>query len=127
MELELATRSGAQFRAPSTPSGWGRRRMASRCVVRGIVLLVLLALAAGSALAQAQPRQPSSVRPERASTAIVFYLAKGAPDACGPGCSEWIAAEGPVDGQAALRLRALLSRLPNTRLPGFFHLTGGSA
>ena len=27
--------------------------------------------------------------------AMIFYVAQGAADACGPGCSDWIAAEGP--------------------------------
>jgi hypothetical protein len=57
---------------------------------------------------------------------IVFYLAKGEPHACGPGCSEWIAAEGVIDGGAAPRLRALLERLGPRKLPIFFHSPGGS-
>ncbi len=28
--------------------------------------------------------------------AMIFYVAHGAADACGPGCSDWIAAEGMV-------------------------------
>ena len=37
---------------------------------------------------------------------IAFFLAKGEPDACGPGCGEWIAADGTIDRNAGQRLRA---------------------
>ena len=58
--------------------------------------------------------------------AIVFYLAQGEPHACGPDCSEWIAAEGAIDSGAAGRLRALLDRLGPRKLPIYFHSPGGS-
>jgi hypothetical protein len=58
--------------------------------------------------------------------AIVFYLAQGEPHACGPGCSEWIAAEGAIDAGAAQRLQALLDRLGARKLPIYFHSPGGS-
>ena len=31
---------------------------------------------------------------------LTIYLAKGAPDACGPGCDRWIAIEGDIDQDA---------------------------
>jgi hypothetical protein len=58
--------------------------------------------------------------------AIVFYLAKGEAHACGPDCSEWIAAEGAIDRGAAQRLRALLGRLGPRKLPIYFHSPGGA-
>jgi hypothetical protein len=58
---------------------------------------------------------------------IVFYVAKGAPGACGPGCSEWIAAEGTIDPAAEPRLWELLRKLGNDRKPPvYFHSPGGS-
>jgi len=57
---------------------------------------------------------------------IVFFTAKGEPNACGPGCSEWIAAEGTIDPGAEDRLRALLKRLGGRKLPIYFHSPGGS-
>src|SRR5262249_29773027 len=57
---------------------------------------------------------------------IVFYVAKGTPGACGPGCSEWIAAEGDIDPAAEPRLWELLRKLGNDRKPpGYFHSRGG--
>src|SRR5262249_20804879 len=48
-------------------------------------------------------------------------------DACGPGCSDWIAAEGAIEGPAAVeRLRELLDSLKERDLPIFFNSRGGS-
>ena len=52
-------------------------------------------------------------------------MAKGKPDARGPGCSEWIAAEGDFDSGAGERFIQFLETLPNPRLPVFFHSRGG--
>jgi hypothetical protein len=97
---------------------------------RGIISLVLSACAlaaapAASALAQSAPRPPG---PEsKPSPPIVFYVARGEPDSCGPGCREWIAAEGKIDGGAEPRLWELLRKLGNDRkLPIYFHSGGGS-
>ena len=57
---------------------------------------------------------------------IEFFLARGEAGACGPGCSEWIAAEGKIDPGAAQRLRRLLTKLGRRRPPIYFHSPGGS-
>lgn len=57
---------------------------------------------------------------------MIFFVAKGAPDACGAGCREWIAAEGTIDPDASRRLRDFLAALPRRDLPIFFNSTGGS-
>jgi hypothetical protein len=74
----------------------------------------------------AKEGDPAKKSPRDAGPPIVFYLAKGEPHACGPGCSEWIAAEGAIDRGAGARLRALLDRLGARRPPIFFHSPGGS-
>ncbi|MGZ5855546.1 MAG: hypothetical protein ACXWKC_08530 [Xanthobacteraceae bacterium] len=56
---------------------------------------------------------------------VDFYVAKGPADACGPGCSEWIAAEGKFDDAAAARLRDFLNSPRHRSLPVFFHSPGG--
>jgi hypothetical protein len=56
---------------------------------------------------------------------MVFFIAKGEPDACGLGCSEWIAADGKIDGTTPGRLRALLART-RRKLPIYFSSPGGS-
>jgi hypothetical protein len=99
---------------------------------------MVIAATAGPAAAQADRPGKSAPKSKQSSpitTPIVFYAAKGQPDACGPGCSEWIAAEGQFDVGAPQRLRTFLARhgastaradSPNGRkLPIFFHSSGG--
>ena len=40
--------------------------------------------------------------------AMIFYVAQGAAGACGPGCSDWIAAEGTVQFDTNRRVIAIL-------------------
>jgi hypothetical protein len=56
---------------------------------------------------------------------LMIYLARGAPNACGPGCDRWIAIEGIIDADAALRVRQFLNGVKDTRLPIYFHSPGG--
>jgi hypothetical protein len=58
---------------------------------------------------------------------MMFFVAKGGPNACGPGCSEWIAAEGMIDPDAAQRFRDFLATLPRRDLPVFLNSIGGIA
>jgi hypothetical protein len=97
------------------------------CVALRIGLLLALVLAgafrSGEAAAQLLPRTPST---PWVKNSMVFYPMRGAPDACGPGCSEWIAAEGDFDPFSIGRLLALLSRLNGRKPPIFFDSPGGS-
>jgi hypothetical protein len=73
------------------------------------------------------PDRPSrTTKSNSMPPAMAFFLAKGDSDACGPGCSEWISADGAIDADAARRLRTLLGRIGDRRLPIFFHSPGGS-
>jgi hypothetical protein len=77
---------------------------------------VALSLILGSHGTQAQPN------PEP----MLFFVAKGQPNACGPGCSEWIAAEGRFEGpQVERRFRDLLDTLKGRNLPIIFNSLGG--
>lgn len=57
---------------------------------------------------------------------MIFFVAKGAPNACGPGCSEWIAAEGAFDSTVAKRFKEFFESLPRRDLPIFFNSIGGN-
>ncbi|HEV2155815.1 hypothetical protein [Bradyrhizobium sp.] len=57
---------------------------------------------------------------------LTIYLAKGAPDACGPGCDRWIAIEGQIDQEAAPRIRRFLAGVKDTQRPIYFHSPGGN-
>jgi hypothetical protein len=70
--------------------------------------------------------KPAEIKPAPLPPPVVFFVAKGEPNACGSGCEEWIAADGTFDQGAEQRLRALLKRLGSRRLPVFFHSPGGS-
>jgi hypothetical protein len=56
---------------------------------------------------------------------LIFFVAKGGPNACGPGCSTWIAAEGKFDDAASTRFSAFMAEQPRDHLPIFFSSTGG--
>jgi hypothetical protein len=56
---------------------------------------------------------------------MVFFLARGGPNACGSGCSQWIAAQGNVDDKSDERFRAFLARLQRYDLPVYFNSKGG--
>jgi hypothetical protein len=74
--------------------------------------------------AQAAPVAPPPAKPQPdplLMRPMQFYQAHGAANACGPGCSEWIAAEGKIDTDSAGRLRHLLGQLGNARPPMFLY------
>jgi hypothetical protein len=58
---------------------------------------------------------------------LIFFVAKGELNACGSHCSEWIAAEGNIDTEAAKRFREFLDEPTRRNLPVFFNSLGGSA
>jgi len=98
------------------------------------VLAILIALASPAAAqadrpaksappGAAAPKAKKDVVPEK--TPMVFYVARGEPNECGQGCSEWIAAEGYIDLGAAHRLRTFLKDLGRRQLPIFFYSPGG--
>jgi hypothetical protein len=101
---------------------------------RLVILAVALALA-DPAVAQA-PRKAAAGPPAKTDQKritdslegppLLFYLAKGEPDACGIGCNEWIAAEGVIDRAAGQRFRAFLQRLGKRKLPIYFDSPGGA-
>jgi hypothetical protein len=97
---------------------------------RGTVSLVLSACLVATAIAVAARAQsaPDARGPQTSSPPpMVFYVATGEAGACGPGCQEWIAAEGFIDPNAEPRLWELLRKIGNDRkLPVYFHSNGGS-
>jgi hypothetical protein len=57
---------------------------------------------------------------------MIFYVAHGAQNACGPGCSDWIAAEGTVQWDTHKRLFSILDRQAGRKLPVVIHTWGES-
>ena len=84
--------------------------------IAALLLLAAPALAApfwAPAPAAPAKRPPIAAPAKRPSPAdapappVMFYVAKGAPDACGRGCDRWIAVEGQINGDAAGRFKAI--------------------
>src|ERR1700681_140976 len=87
--------------------------------LRALFVAILVSIC-GQALAAASASREAPPPP------MVFYVAKGAPDACGRGCDSWIAIAGQVDGGAALRFRKFLTKVGNRSLPVYFSSPGGN-
>lgn len=86
------------------------------------LFVVAFLLICGPALAA-----PSrAVLPTAPAPPMVFYVAKGASDACGRGCDSWIAVEGQVDSGAAFRFRKFLQKVGDRKLPMYFASPGGN-
>lgn len=92
---------------------------------RAFLFITLLALATINALAQTSPRPPIGDFGAPPG-AMIFYVAHGAENSCGPGCSDWIAAEGGLQWDTARRLIAILDRHPARKLPLVIHSFGPS-
>jgi hypothetical protein len=96
------------------------------CSVRAIIFSALMTLVAtGFAAAQTAQRPPVGGIGQLPD-AMIFYVAQGAPGACRPGCSEWIAAEGIVQWDTHKRLIAILDRQAGRKLPVVIHSWGES-
>src|SRR5262245_17950860 len=106
------------LRATDPPERSMRPTLRALCAVAWLLLL-------GGAAAPQTKSTPAEIAAAMAKDPMLFYLAKGEADACGPGCSEWIAAEGHIDMGAPYRLRTLLAGLGKRKLPIFFHSPGG--
>lgn len=83
--------------------------------------------AAGSDASPTAGDKTQAIRERIHRQPMIFFVAKGEPNACGRGCSEWIAAEGMIDPGAAPRFRDFLGTLPRRDLPIFFNSAGGFA
>jgi hypothetical protein len=86
------------------------------------ILLLVAALSIPGALRAEQTEAEKAGFASR----LTIYLAKGAPDACGPGCDRWIAIEGQVDNDAASRVRRFLAGVKDTQRPIYLHSPGGN-
>ena len=84
--------------------------------LRRFLPTALLAIAAASS-ASAQTTRPPAGGVNSSPDAMIFYVAHGAANACGPGCSDWIAAEGTVQWDTYKRLINILDRHPGNKLP----------
>ena len=92
----------------------------ARFVVAALCFLPAISIAASD-----DPQEIGRLLARVRNEPIIFILATGEPNACGRGCSEWIAGEGQFDESAAQRFRDFLAALPKRDLPIFFNSDGG--
>jgi hypothetical protein len=86
-------------------------------------LVVVTALLAG--VARSQDGAQSTVGGVSSPLgAMIFYLAHGEDGACGPNCSDWIAAEGVVEWDTFKRLFAFMARLGDRKIPVVLNVWG---
>jgi hypothetical protein len=79
-------------------------------------LILIAALVAPPARSEDDARPPVGGVSSPAG-AMIFYLAHGQEGACGPNCSDWIAAEGVVEWDTFKRLFAFMERLGDRKVP----------
>ena len=91
-----------------------------RCMTVALCCLPAVSIAASDDPKELE-RQLAQVRSEP----MVFIVATGEPNACGRGCSEWIAGEGRFDEGATQRFREFLAVSAKRDLPIFFNSDGG--
>jgi hypothetical protein len=89
------------------------------------VAAALCCLPTASIAASDDPKELERVLAKIRSDPMIFVVAMGEPNACGRGCSEWIAAQGQFDEGAAQRFREFLVVLAKRDLPIFFNSDGG--
>ncbi len=94
-----------------------------RSIFKPLIAAALLTSTAGIAAPSTDSPKQTATPPTVAP--MVFYLARGATDSCGPGCSEWIAAEGAIEEGTADRMRAFLKHQTGPKRPIFFYSPGG--
>jgi hypothetical protein len=98
--------------------------------IRSVLAFAILIVAAstGTALAQRTLEHAKPALPKKGEKLppMAFFIAKGEPNACGAGCSEWIAADGSIDRKAGERLQDLIGKTGKRALPVYFHSAGGS-
>lgn len=92
------------------------------------ILVLLFAMAPEAEAQRRRAKQPTYAQIKSKFVPMVFFLAKGEPNACGPGCDTWISAEGDFDEAAEKRFRAFLDNIDNAgnrSLPIYFQSRGG--
>jgi hypothetical protein len=100
-----------------------RSGLISTLIVIAILVVTILPVPPTRAQDGLRPPVGGVISP---ADAMIFYLARGREGACGPNCSEWIAAEGIVEWDTFKRLFAFLARLGERKIPVILNVWGES-
>jgi hypothetical protein len=119
----LAIEYHDDFRQGAVRMGAGSARA---CLLNLLITLITAGAASGqTAMGQSTARPPIGDFGSQPD-AMIFYAAHGGDGACGPDCSDWIAAEGTVQFDSHKRLIAILDRLLGRKLPLVINSRGRS-
>lgn len=88
--------------------------------IRALLLCLCL-----SDLAARTPAAAQAPAATQAMTPMTFALVTGAPDSCGPGCSQWIVAEGVILPGSVVAFDEFARQLRGARPPLAIHSPGG--
>ena len=104
--------------------------MTGRIALAAMLVCAMTLAAFAQVPGNAPVGRKSDLQSKLAKQPLTFFLARGREDSCGPGCREWIAADGQFDAGSAARFRAFLARarLDKARpgdIPVFFNSNGG--
>src|SRR5580700_1376007 len=100
-----------------------RSGLISTLIVIAILVVTILPVPPTRAQDGLRPPVGGVISP---ADAMIFYLAHGREGACGPDCSEWIAAEGVVEWDTFKRLFAFAARLGERKAPVILNVWGES-
>src|SRR6266481_6512720 len=125
-------------RSPTGPVAsvgrWRHSRISRRSSARSGVMIgkfmrceaaALCCLPAVSIAASDDPKELERVLAKVRNEPMIFVVATGEPNACGRGCTEWIAGQGRFEEGAAQRFREFLAVSAKRDLPIFFNSDGG--
>ena len=98
-----------------------RSGLISTLIVMAIMVMAILLPPPARPQDAARPPVGGVISPP---DAMIFYLAHGPEGACGPDCSEWIAAEGAVEWDTFKRLFAFAGRLGERKVPVILNVWG---
>lgn len=101
---------------------WGR----STAIVAFIFACGLASIADARAGSLLSPAEHNRLALQMERRPMVFFIAKGPANSCGPGCDQWIAAEGTLTPGTSQRFQDFLATPSRQSLPVFFHSRGGN-
>ena len=90
------------------------------CLAAALCCLPVVAIAASD-----DPKELERLLAKVESEPMIFVVAMGEPNACGRGCTEWIAGQGRFDEGTAQRFREFLAVSGKRDLPIFFNSDSG--
>ena len=94
-------------------------------IVTGLAVIASAFILAGAAAAAS--KAPAKKTAAAIEPPMRVYIVRSAAAGCEPGCPEWIAAQGRIDGNSLGQFKKVFSQLGKRNLPVLIHSGGGMA